>query len=492
MTANKSTYREIMKATSIFGGVQLFQIIIAVIRSKFIAIILGPTGMGISGLFTSAIGFISGISNFGLETSAVKDISAANNCNDENRITIIISVFRKLVWVTGLLGALLTLIFSQIISQITFGNKTYTLSFIFLSVTLLINQLSSGNIVILRGLRKIAYIAKSSFYGSIIGLITTIPLYYYYGVDGIVPSIIITALASLILTRYFSKKIKFQTVKIGIPLIIAEGKDMLKMGFMISLTGLMTIVTSYIVRIFISNYGSISDVGIYTAGFAILNTYVGMVFSAMATDYYPRLSSLYNNNIECNKAINQQSEIAILILSPILIVFVFLLKFIILLLYSQEFLTVYNMLILATVGIFFKAGSWSIAFVFLAKGESRLFFRNELISNTYTTFFNILGYYFYGLTGLGIAFTLSYLTYLIQVYIISTIKYKFRFHNGLITISTIQFILVVISIILIYSLDSKIKYAISAFIILISIIYSYIELDKRLDIKHLIRSYSKK
>ncbi len=492
MTANKSTYREIMKATSIFGGVQLFQIIIAVIRSKFIAIILGPTGMGISGLFTSAIGFISGISNFGLETSAVKDISAANNCNDENRITIIISVFRKLVWVTGLLGALLTLIFSQIISQITFGNKTYTLSFIFLSVTLLLNQLSSGNIVILRGLRKIAYIAKSSFYGSIIGLMTTIPLYYYYGVDGIVPSIIITALASLILTRYFSKKIKFQTVKIGIPLIIAEGKDMLKMGFMISLTGLMTIVTSYIVRIFISNYGSISDVGIYTAGFAILNTYVGMVFSAMATDYYPRLSSLYNNDIECNKAINQQSEIAILILSPILIVFVFLLKFIILLLYSQEFLTVYNMLILATVGIFFKAGSWSIAFVFLAKGESRLFFKNELISNTYTTFFNILGYYFYGLTGLGIAFTLSYLTYLIQVYIISTIKYKFRFHNGLITISTIQFILVVISIILIYSLDSKIKYAISAFIILISLIYSYLELDKRLDIKHLIRSYSKK
>ena len=52
----KSSYRQIVKATSLFGGVQFFQIIISVIRSKFVAILLGPAGMGIVGLLTATTG----------------------------------------------------------------------------------------------------------------------------------------------------------------------------------------------------------------------------------------------------------------------------------------------------------------------------------------------------------------------------------------------------------------------------------------------------
>ena len=71
----KSSYRQIVKATSLFGGVQFFQIIISVIRSKFVAILLGPAGMGIVGLLTATTGLVAGLTNFGLGTSAVKNIS---------------------------------------------------------------------------------------------------------------------------------------------------------------------------------------------------------------------------------------------------------------------------------------------------------------------------------------------------------------------------------------------------------------------------------
>ena len=57
MHAQQSSYRQIMKATSLFGGVQIFQIIISVIRSKFVAILLGPSGMGIVGLLASTTGW---------------------------------------------------------------------------------------------------------------------------------------------------------------------------------------------------------------------------------------------------------------------------------------------------------------------------------------------------------------------------------------------------------------------------------------------------
>jgi hypothetical protein len=49
---NQSSYRSIMKATSVWG-VQVFYIVIAIVRSKIIAVLLGPAGMGIVGLLNS-------------------------------------------------------------------------------------------------------------------------------------------------------------------------------------------------------------------------------------------------------------------------------------------------------------------------------------------------------------------------------------------------------------------------------------------------------
>jgi len=76
----------------------------------------------------------------------------------------------------------------------------------------------------------------------------------------------------------------------------------------------------------------------------------------------------------------------------------------------------------AALGMFFKAASWAIAFVFLAKGASKLFFWNELIVNIYILILNILGYHYWGLTGLGLSFLVGYFLYLIQVYIIAQLK----------------------------------------------------------------------
>jgi O-antigen/teichoic acid export membrane protein len=158
---------------------------------------------------------------------------------------------------------------------------------------------------------------------------------------------------------------------------------MLQMGFMISLSGLLAVGASYIVRIFISRTGGVEQVGLYNAGFAIINTYVGLVFTAMATDYYPRLSAVAHDNRLCKQTINQQAEIAILILAPILVVFLTFINWVVILLYSRQFIAVNGMIYWAALGMFFKAASWSIAFIFLAKGSSKLFFWNELIANIY-------------------------------------------------------------------------------------------------------------
>jgi O-antigen/teichoic acid export membrane protein len=485
MTEQQS-YRQIVKATSLFGGVQVLQIIIQVIRSKFIAVLLGPTGMGISGLLNATLELISYLSNFGLRTSAVKNISAANASGDHVYIATVIFILKRLAWITGILGSLITLILSSWLSKITFGNHDYTIAFIWISITLLFNQLTTGQLVLLQGIRKLDYLAKANIAGSAFGLVLTVPLYYKWGIDGIVPGIIVTSLIALLVSWYYSNKMKLKDVTVSREIAFSEGKNMIYMGFLISMSGLATIGASYLIRIFIGYNGGIAQVGLYNAGFTIINTYVGLIFTAMATDFYPRLSAVADNNKMCKNIINQQAEIAILIMAPCLIVFLVFINWVILILYSTKFIAVNVMINWAAMGMIFKAVSWAIAFILLAKGTKKLFFLNELIANLYILGLNILGYYYWGLSGIGISFAVGYLFYLIQVYIICRIRFDFGFDSTFNIIFAIQFTLTLISFISSRYLDNPFNYIVGVLLIVISSWYSINELDKRLGLKTII------
>ena len=66
---NQSSYRSIFKATSLFGGVQVYQILIQIIKFKFVAVFLGPIGVGIMGLYQSGLQLVQQISSMGLANS---------------------------------------------------------------------------------------------------------------------------------------------------------------------------------------------------------------------------------------------------------------------------------------------------------------------------------------------------------------------------------------------------------------------------------------
>lgn len=482
----KNSYREILKSTSVLGGVQVFNIIIAIFRSKFIAILLGPSGMGLMSLLTTTIGLITGITNFGLGTSAVKNVASSAGSGNEEKLGKTIAVFRHLVWLTGGLGFVLTLILAPWLSELAFGNKAYTLPFMAISITLLFTQISAGQNVILQGMRKIQYMAKASMLGALGGLLISIPLYYFYAKRGIVPAIILTSISTLLLSWFFAKKVKIPKVSIDKIILKTEGKEMLKMGFLISISSLITMGTSYILRVYISNRGGLEDVGLFTAGFAIIATYVGMVFTAMGADYYPRLATVAHDNFKCKQEINQQAEIALLILAPILIAFLVFVQWGVVLLYSKQFLGVVGMIHWATLGIFFQALSWSIGYVLLAKSASKAYFWNELIASIYLLGFNIIGYYYFGLTGLGISFLLGYFFHFIQMLITSKILYEFSLDKSTWRILIFQFFIAVLCFIASYSLEKILAYSIGSILIIISSMYSWKELEKRIHLKQII------
>jgi O-antigen/teichoic acid export membrane protein len=482
MSEEKSSYRQIMKATSIFGGVQVFNIFIAIIRSKAIAVLLGPAGMGIAGLLTSTTGLVSSLTNFGLGTSAVKDIAQAHGTGDETRIAKTATVFKRLVWITGLLGVGLTLILSPWLSELTFGNQDYTWSFILLSVTLLLGQLTSGQNVILQGTRKLKYLASANMVGSVLSLIITLPLYYFYGLDGIVPALIVMGIATFFVAQYFGNKVQISQVQVNKGEVVAQGKGMLKLGFMLSLSGLISTLVAYLVRIYISNTGGVEDVGLYSAGFQIIGTYVGLVFTAMGTDYFPRLSAVAEDNQKRNLLVNQQGEIAILILFPIILIFIVFIPFVVELLYSVKFLPINEMIIWASFAMLFKAGSWAIAFQFLAKGSSKLFFINELATNIYLLGLSVIGYHYFGLTGLGYSFLLTYIIYVVQVYVLTAHYYEYSHNSSFLKIFLVAVIVCGLCLVIVMNATNLYRYILGILLILGASSFSIYQLNNKTEI----------
>jgi O-antigen/teichoic acid export membrane protein len=492
MPNQKESYNQILRSTSIFGGVQVFMILISIIRSKSVAIFLGPTGMGISGLLLSSTGFVTALTNFGIARSSVKNIAVASGEENKKKIAVTVSVLKRLVWLTGILGSIITLVFSSILSELAFGSKDYTLAFVWLSVTLLFNQISEGQSAILRGLRKLTYMAKSSLWGSILGLLLSLPLYYFFSVRGIVPAIIISSIISLLLTFFYCQKLDIEPIKITNNELRKEGTEILVLGSLLSLGSLAVLGESFLIRIFIRYIGNIEDVGFYNAGFALIGTYFAVFFTALTTDYYPRLVNVANDNLKAILLMNQQSEMSVLILSPFLAIFLIFINPIVVVLYSDKFLSINEMILWAALGIYFKAASYSIGVIFVSKGHVKKLFWNDFLSTLVMLIFNILGYKYFGLEGLGVSFLGSFIfTFLLTYYVVKS-KYSFSYSKEFFKTFLVQLVIGICCLSISKFVPKPFNYFIGSIMIGISSYYSYIELDKIIDLRSMINKYFKK
>ena len=484
---NKTEYRGIFKATSLFGGVQLYQILVSVVKSKFVAVLLGPLGVGIMGLYQSALLFVQGVTSMGLSSSAVRNVSEANGSGDAMRIAMVAKTLRRLVWCTGMLGLVTVMVFSPLLSNTSFGDNKHIVPFICLSITLLLDQICAGQKVLLQGLRRLRDLAKASAIGSTVSLFVSVPLYYYYGVQGIVPTLILNSITLLLLSWYYSRQIALPSIELSFKETVAQGRDMLKMGLAISWSGILVYGSAYLLRWFIRSLTGTEAVGLYTAGFTIINTYVGMIFTAIGTDYYPRLASVNVDNTKMRTVVNQQGEVAFLILAPLIVLCIVFMPLVIRVLYSEKFLGANDFIVIAAVGMVFKLFSWLVGYQFIAKGESRLFVINETIANIYFLLLNLIGYKYWGLLGLGIAFVLSYGLYSLQVFIIAKRRYKYFLSADLKKIIFIQFGMIIICFIIAMLMNQVASYFVGLIIGLTSLFYSYRELNKRMDLLNVIK-----
>lgn len=488
LKVKSDSYSSIFKATSLFGGVQVFNIFISIIRAKVVAVLLGSEGMGLNGLFINTTSLIRNITGLGLNQSAVKNIAQANASGNHDEVEKVVAVFRKLVWFTALLSLAVAILLGNQLSLWVFGSEEHTWSFRILGIIFIFGAVTAGTFTVLQGLRKIKYLAAANILGSLFALLISIPLYYFYGIQGVVPALVVAAFVRLLISRYYRKKINITPSVITYKEAFLQGADMIKLGVVLASSVFLASGVKFAISAFIIRTGSLSDLGLYNAGIAITMGYTGLVFTAMTQDYFPRLTEAVHKKGEYwKRIINEQTHLVTIILTPILLFIITTLPWMIKLLLTDEFMEITNFVSFFILGIFLQGPTWTMGIMIVAKTDLKIKMYSEFLANFLFLTFSISFYYFYGLMGIGFGFLLSKFFGLLITWSIVRFRYFFRFDQRESIILMVSFFtcsfLSIVQIVKGYPL----AHYVGTVLFIISASFSIKELNQKIDLQSMIR-----
>ena len=336
---NQNSYSHILKYTGLLGSVQGLSILVGLIRNKLVALILGPAGLGLISIFNSTVALMSNATNLGVQTSGVKNISEAYETGDEEALRHAIHLVRLWSIVTAVLGVVVCIILSPLLNSFSFKWGNHVLHFVMLSPVVGMLSLVGGELAVLKGTRQLRKLSVISLLNVVAALLTSVPILYIFGQKGIVPSIIVMTLSQLLLTLIYSFK-KYPLELTFDKGFFGEGLGMVKLGMAFVAAAIFGSGAEFAIRSYLNTAGNEVTSGLYNAGYMLAVTYGGMIFSAMETDFFPRLSAANKDTDSFCMIVNKQMEVSVMLIAPMVIGLSIVMPWLIPLLFSNAFLPV--------------------------------------------------------------------------------------------------------------------------------------------------------
>jgi O-antigen/teichoic acid export membrane protein len=478
----KNYHFSILKSTGIFGISHLVKIIAKVIVNKVAALYLGTIGVGIIGLVENLLSLIFSVVNFGLPSSAVREIALLSNelhpnSEIENRKIKIIQYWSIF---SGILGGIAFVVISYFFFQNFYPENASFGYFIFLGFYFLFFSLFSSKMAILQGKRELRKMVLIQIWIALFQMITALFCYYFLGIDGIALAILLTAVFSFIIVYFFTFSYDTRSISITVKETFFEGLPIVKLGLILSFGAILNQIAFYIIRLGVKDLLSLEALGIFQVSQTILIGYLSLIFVVMSNDFYPKLCNLESDKFNFEKYINQQTQFALFVVLPLVLGMYLFAKQMVVVLYSSEFLSVLTILKIALFGLILKTIAWPIGFISLVKGNKRLFFKQNLLSDLVNVVTSILLTYYFGLIGLGIAFSLMFLVSFGYNFITVNRQYQFQFSRETIQVILFSLFLGLLAMISLLWFEMSYKNPIILVAFIISILFSFFKLKKNL------------
>jgi enterobacterial common antigen flippase len=418
MANNEHTYAQILKSTAMVGGSSVVNIAFGVVRTKAMALFLGPAGVGLMGLYSSVADLTQSLAGLGIQSSGVRQIAEAVGSGDADRIARTATVLRRISVILGLLGTGLLILFSRPVAAVTFGSHEQAGGVALLSVAVLFRLVSAGQGALIQGMRRISDLARMSALAAICGTVISIPLVYLFREQGVVPSLIAVAAVSILTSWWYSRKIRIEAPVMTLAQVGAESAALIKLGMAFMASGFLTMGAAYAIRLIVLRRAGFEAAGLYQAAWALGGLYVAFILQAMGADFYPRLTAVARDNVECNRLVNEQAQISAMLAGPGVIATLAFAPLVLSVFYSAQFYAAVGLLRWICLGMMLRVVAWPMGFILVAKGAQHLFFWTEVAATVVHVGLAWLLVRELGVTGAGIAFFGLYLWHGCFVYAI--------------------------------------------------------------------------
>lgn len=136
----------------------------------------------------------------------------------------------------------------------------------------------------------------------------------------------------------------------------------------------------------------------------------------MGADFYPRLVGVAEDHSQCNRLVNEQTQVSLLLAGPGVIATLTFAPLVIMLFYSAQFYEAVEVLRWICLGIALRVITWPIGFIIVAKNRQTIFLATEVawtVVNVGLTWIYVKAF---GLNGAGIAFFGSYVFHGLMIY----------------------------------------------------------------------------
>jgi PST family polysaccharide transporter len=422
-----SSYRNILRSFSIMGGAQVIVIAVSLVKMKAVAVLLGPAGVGLIGLYLTLIQTASSVAAMGLGNVGIRQIAAAH---DKGGDIAVGRTRRALFWGTillALMGATLFWLASDWITRLIFEDESRTNDVAWLSVGVALTVASGSQGALLTGLRRTGDRARINVGAGVIGAVLGVLALWIWGAKGMIAVVLIAPIITFLLGHLYVARLgPPHGPVIRLPELSREWKTMLTLGFAFMLSGLVTTLGHLAARTLVQRELGPEALGQFVAAWSIGMTYLALILSAMETDYYPRLIGAIGDRATATRLVNEQTEVALLFCAPVLLGLLGLAPWVIHLLYSAEFGPAVEILRWQLLGNFLKVMSWPLGFVLLAVGASMTYTSTQFLGMSIFVLGVVIGLPIIGVVATGVAFLALYVVHLPLVWWLGGRQIGFR------------------------------------------------------------------
>ena len=475
----KASLDHVLKYMGIFGGVQGLMMLMGVVRNKLASLFLGTTGFGLIAIYASIVELVQSSSNMGLPMASVQRMSELFESGDEAAITHFVKVVRTWSCWAAMLSVVLTLVFSPLLAMLFFeGEPSRLWDIMLLAPVTAMTIIFAGEASILKGLRHLKRVASISAICAVTTLCFTVPFFWAMGLQGILLSLNISALAMLTVHLTFTLPLYPWRIELFSRDILHTGLPLIRIGIPYVLAAVVGTGCAMLLQAFLKRESSEETLGLYRVAYTLMVSYAGIAFSAFEADFFPRLSSVNHNSQDRNEVINQQIRVGLMVVSPLLLIMLVFMPVLLSLLFKDDFLPAADMAICAVFFTFLRAITVPIGYTALACGHSMRYMLMEAIYDIASFLLIAAGYHYFGLMGAGIGLSLSSLFDLLLIGTTYGIIYRFRMAVATARLAIGQTLLVGTGLVVCLLLPPTWKYITGALLIALSMAYSYRYLSK--------------